>query len=343
MRALVKTKKGKGFIEVKEVAVPEYSSNEVLIKVKAAGICGSDIHIWHDKMLYWPPVIMGHEFSGEIVEVGRNVTHWKKGDRVVAEPHTRACGVCYLCRSGNIQICPHKRSIGWGIDGVFANYVKMPPHLLHRISDNVSYEEAALTEPTAITVNCVLLTAKIQPGDIVVIEGAGPIGLLCAMAARAGGAREIIVTGVERDEKIRLKTAKELGFETLNVEKKSIEEKVLDLSKGKGADLVVEAAGTASSINTAIQITKRRGKIAVLGLTGETRVNIGWDDAVFKTLDIKFCFSSSFESWERSLILMSKGIIKTSPLITHTANLEEWEKLFTDLEEGKGIKGLFIV
>ncbi|MBE0478056.1 alcohol dehydrogenase catalytic domain-containing protein [Candidatus Aerophobetes bacterium] len=342
MRALVKTKKGKGFIEIEDVPIPHHSSNEVLIKVKVAGICGTDIHIWHDKMLYWPPVIMGHEFSGEIIKVGADVIGWKVGDRVVAEPHTRACGVCWLCRSGNIHICPHKRSIGWGIDGAFAEYIKMPSHLLHKIPGNVSYEEAALCEPAAIALNCVLLTSRVKPGDFVVVEGTGAVGLLAAMAARAAGAGKIMITGVEQDEKVRLKVARELGFETLNVERENIQEKVSILSKEKGADLVVEAAGVEASIDTAIKITRRMGDIAILGITGQKKVNILWDEAVFKVLNIRFCFSSTYESWERCLFLMSERIINTSPLITHTATLEEWEKLFSQLEKGNGIKGIFI-
>ncbi|MBC7189479.1 alcohol dehydrogenase catalytic domain-containing protein, partial [Candidatus Aerophobetes bacterium] len=262
MQALVKTRKGKGFIEVRDVPVPAYSPDEVLIKVKAAGICGTDIHIWQDKMLYWPPVIMGHEFAGEIVEVGENVKSWQKGDRVVAEPHTKSCGVCFFCRSGNIQICSNKRAIGWGIDGAFAEYIKMPVKLLHRIPDNVSYEEAALCEPLAIVIDCLILNTGIKAADTVVVEGAGPIGILSAMLAKAAGAAEVIITGTKKDEKLRFEVARELGFKTLNVEDKGWEEEILTLTQGRGADIVVEAAGVEASANAAIRIARRLGKIA---------------------------------------------------------------------------------
>jgi len=342
MKALVKTKKGEGFIEVREVPVPECGPDEVLIKVEAAGICGTDLHIWHDKMVYWPPVIMGHEFSGQVVKVGKNVSHWKEKDKVVAEPHTKACGVCYLCRSGNIHICPHKKAIGWGINGAFAEYIKMPSYLLHRIPENLSYNEAALTEPLAITVNCVLLTAGVKAGDVVIIEGAGTIGLMAAMIAKIAGAEKVIVTGVTQDENLRLKKARELGFETVNVEKENLEEVVFSLTQGKGADLVVEAAGVENAVNTAIKITKRLGKIAILGITGEKKINVLWDEAVFKGLDVKFCFSSNFESWERALSFMSQRKVEVLPLITHTGTITQWEKIFGELERGEGIKGLFI-
>jgi len=342
MKALVKTQKGKGFIQIQEVPVPDYSADEVLIEVKAAGICGTDIHIYHDEHPYYPPVILGHEVAGTIVEVGQDVRGWNVGDRVVAEPHAKACGTCYLCRGGNIHMCPERRSIGWGIDGGFADYLKMPPHLLHKIPDGVSYEEAALTEPTAVAVNSVLLTAKIEPGDVVVVEGPGPIGLLSAMVARAAGADKVIVTGIDCDEKVRLKTARTLGFEAVNVEGANIVEKVLRLTQGRGADLVIEASGAEFSINKAIQIARRLGRVLILGITGKKQVSVSWDEAIFKGLDVKFSFSTTYFSWERALSLIAKGSIKVSALITHKVNLEEWEKTFNDLKEGKGLKGLFV-
>ena len=137
MRALVKTAKGKGLVELRDVAVPEIGTGEVLIEVKAAGICGTDLHIFQDEFPYWPPVILGHEFAGVIAEAGNDVADWKAGDRVVGEPHTLACGKCWLCCSGNRQLCASKRSPGWGIDGCFARYMRFPdPRLLHRIPDD---------------------------------------------------------------------------------------------------------------------------------------------------------------------------------------------------------------
>jgi D-arabinose 1-dehydrogenase-like Zn-dependent alcohol dehydrogenase len=140
MLALVKTGKGKGLVELKEAPIPLINENEVLIEVNAAGICGTDLHIYHDEFLYWPPVILGHEFAGVIAAKGDDVTDWDVGDRVVGEPHTLACGKCWLCRTGNRQICPKKRSPGWGIDGCFAKYMRYPePELLHRIPETLSF------------------------------------------------------------------------------------------------------------------------------------------------------------------------------------------------------------
>ena len=188
MLALYKTAKGPGNMELRQAPVPRPKADEVLLEIKAAGICGTDIHIRHDQFPYYPPVIMGHEFSGVIVETGSEVTNFKTGDRVVGEPHTRACGKCELCRTGNIQICSAKRSPGWGIDGAFARYLVMPEHLLHKIPDSLSYEEAAVIEPAANAIQDVLERAKVYANDSVVIFGPGPIGLLSLMAARAAGA-----------------------------------------------------------------------------------------------------------------------------------------------------------
>ena len=178
MKALVKTKKGKGFLEIKEMPVPEINHDEVLIKVYYTGICGTDIHIFTDQFpLYYPPVILGHEFSGEIVKLGEKVTSWKTGDRVVAECQSLVCGKCRFCRTGHPEACLFKRSPGWGINGSFADYIKMPDWLLHKIPDNVSYKEAALTEPAAVSSQALYSRAKVSAGDFVVVLGTGPIGI----------------------------------------------------------------------------------------------------------------------------------------------------------------------
>ena len=215
MQALVKTQKGSGFIELRDAPEPSPGAGEVLIEVKACGICGTDIHVWHDEFPYWPPVIMGHEFSGEVVAAGPETGLFKVGDRVVGEPHTRACGHCYLCRTGNIQICALKRSPGWGIDGAFTKFLKMPERLLHRIPDSMSYDVAALVEPTANTVHDVVERARVSAGDFVVVLGPGPIGLLAALTARAAGARDVVIVGTPADEAFRLKKARELGFKNV--------------------------------------------------------------------------------------------------------------------------------
>lgn len=342
MKALVKYEKGIGCIKVKEVPKPIINPKEVLIKIKFAGICGTDIHIWHDQFPYWPPVVLGHEFSGEIVEIGRSVEGWKLGDRVVGEPHTRACGVCRFCRTGNIQICEQKRSPGWGIDGAFATYIKMPAYLLHRIPDDVSFEEAAVIEPAAIVAHHVLERGRIEPGDFVVIFGAGTIGLLAAMIAKTAGASKVMIVGTLVDEKVRFKVARKINVDYIvNVQNEDPVQKVMDITNGIGADLVVEASGAEPAINQAVKVVRKMGRISVIGLTGKNKISFPWDIAVFKVCNIIFNQSSSYTGWNKVISLLSSRKIDLTPIITHKVALEEWETAFKAIEEGEAIKILF--
>jgi L-iditol 2-dehydrogenase len=343
MQALVKTQKGVGFLELREVEPPRPGPGEVLIEVRACGICGTDVHVLHDKFPYWPPVILGHEFAGCIVETGPDTRYYKAGDRVVGEPHTRACGHCYLCRSGNIQICPMKRSPGWGIDGAMTKYIKMPERLLHRIPDSMDFGVAALVEPTANTVHDVVERAKVEAGDFVVVLGPGPIGLLAAMTARAGGARHVVMVGTPADEAMRLKKARELGIESvLNASEANPAEVVNDLTNGVGADLVIECSGAASAIASSVDLVRKKGRICAIGLTGEDKIPFPWDKAAFKVCDVVFNLSTSYASWDRTIHLIHQGRIPVQKIISHRLPLSEWRFAFDEIEAQRALKVLVI-
>jgi len=341
----VKTGKGVGLVEVRDVPVPPIADGEVLIEIKAAGICGTDLHIYHDQFPYWPPVILGHEFAGVIAAVGKNIRDWKPGDRVVGEPHTMACGLCWLCRTGNRQLCPEKRSPGWGIDGCFARYMRYPePALLHRLPDGIGFEEAALVEPTANIVTDVLERGRVEAADTVAVVGPGPIGLLAAMAAKAGGAAAVILIGTDADEELRLPAARKIKSidHILNVQREDVVKFTLDLTHGRGADLVVEASGAARGIAMAIQLLRKLGRLTAIGLTGKPEIPFPYDGAMFKAATYIFNLSTSYTSWDTAIRLISSGQIEVGPLITHRGGLDRWEEFFTALEEKKGIKGIFI-
>ena len=343
MQALVKTQKGPGFLELRDVPEPSPGSGEVLIEVKACGICGTDLHVWHDRFPYWPPVILGHEFSGQIVEAGPETGLFKVGDRVVGEPHTRACGHCYLCRTGNIQICPLKRSPGWGIDGAFTKYLKMPERLLHRIPDSMSYDLAALVEPTANAVHDVVERAKVEAGDFVVVLGPGPIGLLAALTARAAGARHVVIVGAPADEAFRMKKARELGFETaINVAQANPVAVVQELTGGFGADLVIECSGAAAAIASTVELIRKKGRICVIGLTGKDTIPFPWDKAAFKVCDVIFNLSTSYTSWDRTIHLISSGLLPVGGVITRRLPLAEWRSAFEGIEALQELKVLLI-
>ena len=343
MLALVKTAKGVGNLELRDVPEPQIAPDEVLIEVKATGVCGTDIHVKHDRFPYWPPVVLGHEFAGQICEVGDEVQGWKVGDRVVGEPHTKACGVCWLCRQGHIQICPEKRSPGWGIDGAFTKYLKYPPKLLHGIPDHVSFEEAALVEPTANVVHDVLERSRVEAEDFVVVLGPGPIGLLAAQCARAEGARAVMIAGTPADEKLRLKTARQLGVEhVVNVAEQSALERCLELTEGRGADLVVEASGAEAAINDAVEMVRKKGRISAVGMTGKDDIRFAWDKAIFKACDIYFNLSTSYTSWDRAISLIASGKVNAEALISHCEPLSDWERVFDDVENMRALKAVLV-
>ncbi len=342
MLALVKSQKGEGFLDIEERPIPQYAEDEVLIRVAYSGICGTDIHILHDQFAYYPPVIIGHEFSGEIVEVGEKVTSFKKGDLVVGEPHNKACGKCYLCRNGHIQNCMDKRSIGWGIDGSFAAYLVMPEKLLHKIPEGVSLKEAAMAEPCAIVAHQLLERARITPGDNVVIMGVGPIALIAAQMARIAGAGKIILCGCTSDMSYRLKIADELGcydrfIDVMTEDAAAIikEETVI------GADLVVEASGAASAIRTAIKVLKKRGLLCAIGMTAREQIEVPWNEAMMKVLDVQFNMSSSYNGWNIALSLLASGKLKVDSMIGDRP-MSEWKEAFADLEAGRAMKLLLV-
>jgi len=341
MKAVVKTQKGAGYVQLMDVAEPEIKPDEVLISVKAVSICGSDLHIWHDQHPYWPPMTMGHEFSGEIAAVGSQVTGWKVGDRIVSETRTETCGVCRYCQTGVPQVCPNKRPPGIGIDGAMAKLMAMPARLLHRIPDNVSYDAAAVTEPTAVCVHGIVERTGINAGDSVVVLGPGPIGLMSVQLARLAGASNIIAVGTPRSADLRLKKAKDVGADVLiNLGEEDPVEKVMDLTGGYGADLVIEAAGSSGAIELAFDLVRRQGKISALGISGEETTDVPWDKAIFKAVQLTFCFSSSWQSWETVLQLMGSGMLKTEEIITHRMPLERWKEAFEALENREAIKAI---
>jgi L-iditol 2-dehydrogenase len=345
MTALVKTAKGKGLIELKKVPIPEIAGDEVLIEVKAAGICGTDLHIYHDEFPYWPPVILGHEFAGVIARVGKNIEDWKPGDRVVGEPHTMACGKCWLCRMGNRQLCPSKRSPGWGIDGCFARFMRYPePALLHRLPDGLAFEEAVFVEPAANVVHDVLERARVEPADVVAVIGPGPIGFMAAMAVKASGASKVFLLGTAMDEEVRLPAArKNPAIDCVwNVQKVDVVSRIMNLSEGRGADLVVEASGTEAGIGLGLELVRKMGRFSAIGLTARDKIPFPYDTAMFKSVDFFFNLSTSYSSWDRAISLIASKKIDVKPLVTHKGRLDRWAEFFAALDGKKGIKGIFL-
>ena len=341
MKALVKKAKGKGQIELLDYPVPEVKEGYVLLRIEAAGICGSDLKIYNDDHPYYPPVVLGHEFSGEIVDVGPGVEGWKKGERVVSEVHGLVCGRCRYCLSGEKHVCPSKRALGWGIDGGFAEYVNVPSWLLHRIPEGVSFEEAALMEPLAIAVHGILERAKVEPEDLVVVLGCGPIGLLALQVAKAEGASQVLVTGVNQDEKIRLKMAEWLGADrAINVQKEDPVAVVREETRGIGADLVIELSGSPAAISQGLRMVRTHGRFLAIGIPVEPEVALPWKEIIFKAPSLIFHFSSCYSSWERGLSLLGHKKVDVKSLISKVLPMKDWEEGFGLAKSGEAIKVL---
>ena len=194
MIGLMKVAPGNATLELREIALREPTAGEAVIRVRYAGICGTDLHIVADHFPSYPPVILGHEFTGTVERVGEGVDPAWVDARVVCEPHASACLTCFLCRGGNPEICASKRSPGWGVNGAFASHVIVPAWLLHRVPDALPDEVAVLAEPMAVTMTA-LRRGHLAAGDVVLVVGPGPVGLLAALAARASGAADVVVAG----------------------------------------------------------------------------------------------------------------------------------------------------
>jgi L-iditol 2-dehydrogenase len=319
--------------------VPQIAPDEVLIRVRACGICGSDLKIQDDQHPYTPPVVVGHEFAGEIAEVGASVTGWAAGDRVVSEQHTRACGHCRQCLTGNAFACASKRAPGYFVDGAFAELIKVPAWLLHRIPGNLSFVEAAFTEPSAVAAHGLLDRTGISPEDIVLVLGCGPIGLVAAKMAQVAGASKVIITGVARDEKARLPKARELGIDcVVNVEQTDLAALVTDVTGGEGADVVVELSGAPPAIAQAFRLARRLGRVGIIGQPPADEVTIPYREALFRALTVSFSYSSKYTSWERVLSLFARGAIQPARFVTHVLPLAEWEHGFELSRSGEAVK-----
>jgi L-iditol 2-dehydrogenase len=344
MKAVVKYGKGKGLVEIREVPEPKIEKDdEVLIEVKAVSVCGSDLHIYHDSHPYWPPVVLGHEFSGVIASVGKEVKGWKVGDRIVSETRTGSCGVCYTCQSGFPQVCEQKRAYGIGINGAYTKYVVGPARLLHRLPDNICFEVGAVVEPTAICVTSILERCGLQAGESVVITGPGPIGLISLAIAKAAGVKMVGITGRSSDEGVRFEKARELGADfTVNVDQENPVERILKITGGLGVDILIETSGGGKAIFQAFDMVRRMGRVCAIGISGKEEIPVPYDRGIFKALRYDFCYSSSWTAWERTLGLISKGLLPAEKYITHTFPIEKWEEAFHLLENLQAAKVILV-
>lgn len=338
MKALVKYVKGNGNMEIRDIPEPKVGPGQVKIEVKATGICGSDLHIYHDDIAIPlnPPVVTGHEFCGVVVEVGEGVTEWKAGDRVTSETAYSFCGKCHYCITGYYNLCNNRKTLGYWYNGAFAKYTVVPQERVHTLPDSIDFVSGALLEPLACITHAVLELTNITVGDVVLVVGPGAIGLGTLQVAKAQGAT-VIVSGTSIDIE-RLKMARELGADyTIDVMEEDLEKFIGELTKGRGVDIVFECSGVARAADDALKVIKKQGQFTQIGLFGKP-ITIDFEKICFKELKVTGSLGSRWTSWEKAIQLVEQGKVKTKPLVSHQMPITEWEKAFKMFESKEGLK-----
>jgi threonine 3-dehydrogenase len=340
VKALVKEIAGPGF-RLKNVPEPTIRDDEVLIRVRRAGVCGTDVHIyeWNDwaRGRVKPPIVVGHEFAGEVAQVGSLVRDVGEGDRVTAEGHI-VDGRCLLCRTGNSHVCPHTRIIGVDRDGCFAEYIAMPAVNVWHLDDNVSFEVGGIHDPMGNAFHTAL-TAEI-PGAIVLVTGCGPIGLFAIGICNAAGAARIIASDVNDT---RLALARRMGADD-TVKPQDAESVVKRHTAGLGVDVVLEMSGVPSAIHQAFALVRVGGRVQMLGIPAKPmEVNFA-TEVIFKGITIYGVVGRRmYDTWHQMTRFLRSGEFDPTPVITHRFPLEGADEAIRAIKSGEAGKVIFEV
>jgi alcohol dehydrogenase/L-iditol 2-dehydrogenase len=333
--AVINYSSEKGAVEIREILKPEIGEEDVLLEVANVGVCGSDLHQWTADHS-WPvnyPVVLGHEFGGYIVELGSRVANWKLGDRVVSETAAVINSASPLTRTGLYNLDPNRKGFGYGVNGAMTRYVKVPARCLHRIPDQLPFEEACLTEPCCVAYNAVAVNSHIKPSDRVIVLGPGTIGILCAAVARLCGA-EVAVVGLESDSH-RLQIAKKYGCEVIIGD-------AIEWAKhkdGLGVDFVIDAAGSSSTLKIALDLIRPNGQITKVGW-GPQPLGFSLDPLVQKNIRLQGSFSHNWPIWEKVISLLSSRALDVKPIIGGVWPITEWHEAFEKMHKGTIVKSI---
>jgi threonine 3-dehydrogenase len=331
VKALVKSRPERG-LWLDDVPQPAVGINDVLIRVTHTGICGTDLHIydWDDwaRATIPVPLIIGHEFVGEIVEVGSNVSDFHSGEVVSGEGHV-VCGRCRNCLAGRRHLCAHTQGVGVNRPGAFAEYISLPMSNIWRHSPTVSLEVAAIFDPFGNAVHTALSFPVL--GEDVVITGAGPIGIMAAAIVRHAGARYVVITDLNAD---RLELARKMGVTlAINPRNTSLPDAQKQLGMQEGFDIGLEMSGSPSALQDMIANMSHGGKIAMLGIPAR-EMSIDWRSVIFNMLTIKGIYGREmYETWYKMTVMLESGLDIT-PVITHRFGYREFEKGFEAMRSG---------
>lgn len=340
MKALVKATAGPGF-ELRDVPIPTIRDDEVLIRVRRAGVCGTDVHIyewdaWAQGRVK-PPIVVGHEFAGEVVQVGKLVTDVREGDRVTAEGHI-VDGRCLLCRTGNAHVCPHTKIIGVDRDGCFAEYIAMPAGNVWHLDDDVSFDIGGIHDPMGNAFHTAL-TAEI-PGATVLVTGCGPIGCFAIGVCKAAGASHIVASDVNPK---RLELARTMGAHS-TVTPDQARERVMQVTDGLGVDVVLEMSGVPAAIHQAYELARVGGRVQMLGIPAKPmEVNFA-TEVIFKGLTIYGVVGRRmYDTWIQMTRFLRSGMFDPTPVITHRFPLEGADEAIHAIKSGEAGKVIFEV
>lgn len=338
VKAVRKTVEGPGGVALCDISEPDLADDDhVKIAVRSGGICGTDLHIREGGYGFKPPVTLGHEICGDVVDVGSAVTGIRVGDRVTVNPTASgSCGNCRYCHTGTYFFCPSRRSIGSGIDGGFAEYLTVPERLAFTLPGSVGYDAGALVEPFACCVKAVCRFTDISPGQVVLVCGPGPIGLMCAWLAARSGARVVVAgTGVDAD---RLEAAADLGIDhAVNVETTDVSADVRDMNEGFGADVVIDCGGTRGSVAQCLDAAANTAQFTQVALI-EHPFEIDWGRVVYKQLTVRGSIATDWPSWDQALAMVRAGDVDLSRFVSHRHPIDEWETAFDNAENKVGLK-----
>ena len=331
MKSLVKAKAEKG-IWLQDTPEPEVGHNDLLIKIRKTAICGTDMHIynwdeWSQKTIP-VPMVVGHEYVGEVVGMGQEVKGFKVGDRVSGEGHI-TCGHCRNCRAGRAHLCRNTEGVGVNRPGAFAEYLVIPAFNAFKIPDNISDDLASIFDPFGNAVHTALSFDLV--GEDVLITGAGPIGIMAAAVAKHVGARHVVVTDINP---YRLELAKKMGAtRAVDVSKEDLKDVMNELGMTEGFDVGLEMSGVPVAFRDMLNKMNHGGKIAMLGIPPQD-VAIDWNQVIFKGLVIKGIYGREmFETWYKMASLLQSGL-DLSPIITHTFSIDDFQKGFDTMGSG---------
>jgi len=335
MKALVKAEPREG-LWMQRVPVPEPGPQDVLIKVRKSAICGTDVHIW--KWDEWSartvpvPMVVGHEFCGEIVETGAAAAKYQIGQRVSGEGHI-VCGICRNCRAGRGHLCRNTQGVGVNRPGSFAQYLCIPEANIVPIPDDIPDEIAAIFDPFGNAVHTALSFDLV--GEDVLVTGAGPIGIMAALVAQRVGARKVVITDISP---YRVALAKRLGVQTVvNAAEEKLADVMARLGMTEGFDVGLEMSGSAPAMRDMIETMNNGGKIALLGIA-PTEFAVDWNKIIFKMLNIKGIYGREmFETWYKMIALVQSGL-DLSDLITHRIDIDDYETGFAAMLSGEAGK-----